>query len=155
MMFLCLAAVLAAAQPVAAQKRGLGLGLVLGEPTGLTAKLWTGGLTALTFGAAWSFRDGGSFHMNGDYLVHHDLTQEARKAVPGAYIAGTPMVYYGVGARLRDEAEDKIGVRLPLGFNFAFKAAPTDFFVELVPIMDLAPQSDFDMNGAIGFRYYF
>ena len=94
-----------------------GLDWVWSWATGLTTKLWTGGLTALTFGAAWSFRDGGSFHLNGDYLVHHDLTQEARKAVSGAYIAGTPMVYYGVGARLRDEAEDKIGVRLPLGFN--------------------------------------
>jgi hypothetical protein len=30
-----------------------------------------------------------------------------------------------------------------------------DFFFELVPILDLAPSTDFGMNAAIGIRYFF
>ncbi len=34
------------------QNRGFGLGIVLGEPTGLSAKLWTGNSNAFDFAAA-------------------------------------------------------------------------------------------------------
>ena len=30
------------AKPITAQDHGFGMGLILGEPTGLSAKLWTG-----------------------------------------------------------------------------------------------------------------
>jgi hypothetical protein len=36
-----------------------------------------------------------------------------------------------------------------------FSNAPVDIFVELVPILNLAPSTDFDFNGGIGARYWF
>ncbi|PJC57853.1 MAG: hypothetical protein CO025_11205, partial [Ignavibacteria bacterium CG_4_9_14_0_2_um_filter_37_13] len=38
------------AKPIAAQDHGFGLGLVVGEPTGLSAKLWTSRINAFDFG---------------------------------------------------------------------------------------------------------
>jgi hypothetical protein len=38
------------AKPITAQDHGFGLGLIFGEPTGLSAKLWTSKDNALDFG---------------------------------------------------------------------------------------------------------
>jgi hypothetical protein len=37
-----------------AQERNFGLGVIVGEPTGLSAKLWTSNTGALDFGLGWS-----------------------------------------------------------------------------------------------------
>jgi hypothetical protein len=36
-----------------------------------------------------------------------------------------------------------------------FADAPVDIFLELVPILDLAPETDFDLGGGIGARFWF
>jgi len=36
--------------PLSAQNRGFGMGLMLGEPTGLSAKAWTSPINAVDFG---------------------------------------------------------------------------------------------------------
>jgi hypothetical protein len=33
--------------------------------------------------------------------------------------------------------------------------APVEIFLEIVPGLDLIPGTDFDLDGAIGARYYF
>jgi hypothetical protein len=43
--------------PVSAQTRTFGLGLVLGRPTALSAKLWVGSTTALDFALGWRYWD--------------------------------------------------------------------------------------------------
>lgn len=42
-------------KPVAAQDHGFGMGIILGEPTGLSAKAWTSNDNAFDFALAWSF----------------------------------------------------------------------------------------------------
>jgi hypothetical protein len=53
------------------------------------------------------------------------------------------------------EDDSKVGVRVPLGMDYLLGTAPLDFFLELVPILDLAPSTDFSLNAAIGIRYFF
>ncbi len=48
-----------------------------------------------------------------------------------------------------------IGIRVPLGLAFLPATAPLEFFLEIVPILDVLPDTDFDINGAIGVRFYF
>ncbi|MEJ2616343.1 MAG: hypothetical protein P8Z35_15410, partial [Ignavibacteriaceae bacterium] len=43
-----------------AQNRNFGLGIILGEPTGLSAKLTVNHINAFDFAAAWSFKDRGN-----------------------------------------------------------------------------------------------
>ena len=106
---------------------GFGVGVIVGEPTGLCAKLWLSRSTAVDAAAAWSFVDEGALHLHADYIVHKfDLIRPSRGALP---------IYYGVGGRL--------------------ERTPVDLFVELVPLLDLAPETEFRMNGSVGVRYFF
>jgi len=56
---------------------------------------------------------------------------------------------------LKDNADDVLGVRIPVGLAYEFANHPFDIFVEIVPILDITPDTDFDFEGAIGARYYF
>ena len=66
-------------------------------------------------------------------------------------------VYFGLGGRVvfREKHDDKVGIRFPLGINYIFDNAPFDAFLEIVPILDLTPDTDFDLEAAIGIRYFF
>ncbi|MBP2681688.1 MAG: hypothetical protein H6Q78_1551, partial [Candidatus Krumholzibacteriota bacterium] len=45
--------------------------------------------------------------------------------------------------------------RVPVGLTYIFDGAPLDIFFEIVPILDLIPDTEFDANAAIGIRFYF
>ena len=49
------------------QDRGFGLGIIVGEPTGVSMKGWLTATTAVDGGLAWSFVKGTSFHIHADY----------------------------------------------------------------------------------------
>lgn len=130
-----------------AQDEGYGLGVILGEPTGISFKAWTGYRTAFVATAAWSFGSEDSLHVHADYLIHSFRLVE----LEDEYLP----FYYGIGFRLKNERDARFGIRLPLGFNYMFKDAPVDIFVEFVPVFDLSPRTDLFFNGGIGVRYYF
>jgi hypothetical protein len=132
---------------------GLGLGIIVGEPTGLSAKAWLSGNTAVDAAAAWSVLGNyQSIHVHADFLVHSfglfDLSP------------GDLPLYYGVGGRVRLAGQEenqkmKIGVRVPVGVSYLFESVPIDLFLELVPLLDLVPSTAFGWNSGVGIRYYF
>ena len=130
-----------------AQSKGIGLGLIVGEPTGISFKYWTGSTTAFDAALAWSFVDEGAFHIHGDYIFHNFTLI----TIP----EGKLPFYYGIGARIKTANDTKLGVRVPLGLAYLFNSAPIDIFLEIVPILDLTPKTDFAINAALGARYYF
>jgi hypothetical protein len=136
-----------------AQDAGFGLGVIVGEPTGLSAKTWLSRRTAVDFAAAWAFSDNGSLHLHSDFLIHRfDLIRIDEGSLP---------LYFGIGGRLRfleDSRGDddvNLGLRIPVGLDYLFEGAPLDAFVEIVPILDLVPDSDVSLNASIGIRYWF
>ena len=132
---------------VSAQDSGFGLGIILGEPTGLSCKIWTTSTTAIDGAAAWSFADESALHLHADYIFHNfSLIDVEQGEVP---------IYFGLGGRVKLEDDSKIGIRIPVGIEYFFEGAPLDLFLELVPILDLAPDTEFEFNGAIGIRYFF
>lgn len=132
---------------LSAQNTGLGVGIILGEPTGLSFKYWTGESTAFDGAIAWSFGKEDALHLHADMLFHNpDLIKVSQGSLP---------VYYGIGARIRLEDKSKLGVRIPVGIAYQFAKAPFDVFLEIVPLLDLVPATDFGLNIAIGVRYYF
>jgi hypothetical protein len=139
--------VMLARSTVRAQNKGFGLGIILGEPTGISGKLWTGYKTAIDGAVAWSFEKESSMHLHGDFL-HHSFNR-------ARVDEGKLLLYYGIGGRVKFEDDSKVGVRIPLGIDCLFAHSPLDFFLEIVPILDLAPKTDFSLNGAIGIRYFF
>ena len=130
---------------IRAQDSGFGIGVILGEPTGLSAKYWLSRSTAADFGVAWSFHD--YMHLHADILMHKfDLINVSKGELP---------VFLGLGCRLLLADDPAIGIRVPLGLDYHFSSAPFDLFLEVVPIMELAPETKFDLNAAIGLRYFF
>jgi hypothetical protein len=130
-----------------AQSSGIGVGLIVGEPTGISGKYWTGNTTAFDAALAWSFVDENAFQIHADYLFHNiRLITISEGKLP---------FYYGIGARLKTANDIKLGVRVPLGLAYLFQNVPIDIFVEVVPILDLIPKTDFQINAALGARYFF
>jgi hypothetical protein len=130
-----------------AQDEGFGLGVLLGEPTGINFKAWTGYRTAIVGTAAWSFGYNNHFQGNIDYIFHDfDLIRLDEEYLP---------VYYGIGFRVITTTDVRMGFRIPLGINYMFKKAPLDIFVELAPVFDIAPKTELLLNGGIGIRYFF
>ena len=144
---LCASVVLLICGTVQGQDSGFGLGIIIGEPTGISVKQWTDSRMAVDAAIAWSFEKEAAFHMHGD-LLYHSFT-------PPKIDHGELAWYYGIGGRVKFEDDSKIGVRVPLGIDYFFGTAPLDFFFEIVPILDLAPSTDFSLNAAIGIRYFF
>ena len=129
------------------QDRGTGLGIIIGEPTGFSFKHWTSSTTAFDAAIAWSFINEGAFHIHADYLLHSFRLIDVPE--------GKLPFYYGIGGRLKTSDKTRLGVRVPLGLAYLFQTAPIDIFLEVVPILDFIPKTDFRINAALGARYYF
>jgi len=132
---------------VFAQDGGLGLGLIFGEPTGLSAKMWTSERTAVDAAIAWSFSTPGWFHVHANFLIHnYDIFTVSTGQLP---------LYYGVGAYTAFSSEFGLGARVPLGLAYQFEGAPVEVFGEFAPGLALLPALGFYFGGGIGVRYFF
>ena len=47
-----------------------GIGVILGNPTGFTAKLWTGEKTAIDASLGYQFGNINSLYLSADFLIH-------------------------------------------------------------------------------------
>ncbi len=146
-----------------AQSSGFGAGIILGEPTGISLKGWISSDRAIDGAIAWSLHENSNFSIHADYLFHNmDLIK------PGK---GQMALYYGPGLRLRtwsghrywrhghwyddDGGRAGLGIRFPVGLAYLPAKGPVDIFLEIVPGLDLVPSTEFDINGALGARYWF
>ena len=146
-----------------------GLGLELGEPTGLTGKYFVSDSGALDFGLGWIYRHyyyGDGLHLYLDYLWHPTS------------LASTPSFelpfYIGVGFRFWDfeycfqgvcgYGGSAMGVRVPLGIAFDFNTAPLDLFFQIVPVIDFLrgdyydryrDRAHFGVDASVGLRFWF
>jgi len=129
-----------------------GLGIILGEPTGISAKYWLSRTSALDFAAAWSFDGDDEFQFHSDYLMHfYDVIHVQEGKLP---------VYFGFGARIKHEKhrhdhDTVFGIRVPVGFSYELSRVPVELFGEFVPVLDIAPDTEGDINIGVGVRYYF
>ncbi len=131
---------------ISAQDSGIGAGLIIGEPTGFSAKYWLSSNDALDAGVAWSMTNNW-FHVHADYLRHFfDVIPVESGKLP---------LYAGIGARIGFGNDIVFGVRIPLGINYLFAEYPIDIFLEVVPGILITPDTKFDMGGGIGVRYWF
>ena len=126
-----------------------GLGITLGVPTGGNGKYFLDKYNALDAGFGWSPDSDNDFHIYADYLYHFYSLINAG--------AGETPIYLGVGTRavFRDKKDNKAGFRFPLGVEHLFRSAPFGVFAEIVPIFNVSPDTEFDMEGVVGARFYF
>jgi len=144
-------AVAVALVSVAVAGSGTGLGVIVGEPTGVSAKFWLSENMAVDAAAAWSVSRHTALHVHADMLYHNaDLLK-----VP----VGELPAYVGIGGRFklagREEGQPVVGVRVPLGLEYLFEPVPIGVFFEVVPVLNVLPRTEFDVNGGLGGRWYF
>ncbi|MFI5351010.1 MAG: hypothetical protein ACHQ2Z_15815 [Elusimicrobiota bacterium] len=139
-----LTAVLLAAGTCASAEgvRELGVGVVLGEPIGGTAKLWLDDALALDVGAGLS--DGnGAFWADG---LWHDWTLLPQPD------AGRLGLYLGAGPQVRTGDDARFGIRTIGGVSFRPKGHPLELFAEAGPLFRFTQGGQVDAVGGVGIR---
>ena len=130
------------------QDNGFGIGVMIGEPTGLSAKYWLNDINALDFGLAYSFvRKNSAVSLHADYLYHAFDVIQSNYRIP---------LYYGFGARLRlvSEGDNALGARGVIGVAWLGHSAPFDVFLEVAPVFNLFPSTSLNLDAALGARLY-
>ena len=122
------------------------IGLLLGEPLGVSAKYWYGERSAIDAAVAWSFTEEGIFEVHADYLLHPLLRTLENGTLP---------VYIGLGPALRIGEDWFLGGRLPIGVQYLFETFPLSIFGEIAPQWQLLPDNEFVLSGGIGIRLAF
>ena len=136
----------------AAGQESFGLGLMVGEPTGFSGKVWHDDVMAFDGGLAWSFSDETDISVHGDVLWHNwRVLAEALDVTRDAQLP----LYYGIGGRLKAGDDARFGVRFVLGASLMFDEAPFDVFFEMAPIMDIVPDTTLRAHAALGCRFWF
>lgn len=133
-------------------EKTIGVGLMVGEPTGFSGKVWWDDIVAFDGGLAWSFADDTDISIHGDVLWHNwDVLTEAFEIERDAELP----LYYGVGVRLSAGDDSRLGIRFVAGASLVFDEAPLDVFFEIAPIMDVAPETTLRAHTVIGVRVWF
>ncbi|MBN2565360.1 MAG: hypothetical protein JXB46_06585 [Candidatus Eisenbacteria bacterium] len=127
-----------------------GLGIMAGEPTGLSLKGWLSDAGAVDAALGWSVGDEDWFYLHADYL-RHGFDMDVQDVDEGTFY------YYGIGARvlLREGHESKLGARVPVGLCYFFEDQNIDVFIELAPVFNLIPETTLGLSGGIGARFWF
>ena len=128
-------------------RRGFGVGVIVIEPTGVSVKGWLDNNSAANLAVGWP-KDATHIHL--DYVFHNFSAVRVDD--------GDLALYMGIGGRLKlwdDSAkDDEVAVRIPLGVDYMFEGGRLDLFLEVVPALVVAPNSDFDVNAALGVRFF-
>lgn len=140
-------AVSSASFAVAAQPKSVSIGVILGQPTGLSAKLWLNQTSAVDLAAAWNFLPVGTLYVQADYLYHiYHLFGVNKGKLP---------LYFGVGGTFSLQPTPTIGIRVPVGVEYLFPNAPIDLFLEIGLGISLYPATQVQGSGGVGVRYTF
>ena len=147
-----------------------GLGLELGEPTGLNGKLFVTPNQALDFGIGslgYAYRyygDTAGIHLYLDYLWH-PVTLAKTEAFELPFYVGIGGRFWEFGyacdARGNNCVDASgIGARVPVGISFDFNNVPLDIFIQLVPTLDFFHNYTnhdvgLDVDFSVGIRYWF
>jgi len=127
----------------------LGLGFMLGEPTGANLKYWLSDVSALDAAVGVSLDQDANFACHADYLYHfHDVVplEEDRLSI---YLGGGPRF------KARNNRDDFFGVRTIVGVAYVFRDVPMDIFLEAGPIFDVSPDFELRFTAGVGARYWF
>jgi hypothetical protein len=130
----------------ARQGGNFGAGIIAGNPSGLSGKLWLNETNALDFIAGFSIIDD-YMSLNADYVWHEfGLIPVSRGQLP---------LYYGMGVWTSVSDNPSVGARGIVGLEYLFPSAPLDVFLEIGPSASILPSTGFGIDGGLGMRFFF
>lgn len=134
-----------------ARGEALGLGIILGSPTGFNLNLPLAEERAFDVQVGWAPN---SQHLNMTYQIWQNRAFNADGLIFDWY--------YGVGLhyffRERSRAGDRrdVGMRIPFGLAHQLRDFPAiDFFGEVGPTMNFIEQTSFRLDFGVGVRFHF
>ena len=129
-------------------KHEIGLGFVLGNPCGLSAKMWTTQRTSVAATAGYQFWGIDHIYMSADFLVHPWILPHEEDLIH---------IYMGAGLGIGFHSDLGVDVRVPFGLSLYPDSGPLEIFTELVPALDLVGPDGVKMRfiGYLGTRWYF
>jgi hypothetical protein len=133
---------------------GVGVGVSLIGPTGVTSKLWISDRQAIQ--AATTFSVGefqSSWLLQADFLFHNFGSLDIEQGLLALYV-GPGFRFRIVSSTGTSNPNDEFAVRVPIGLTYVLDNAPVDLFIEMAPEVVLTAPNEFSFGGAIGFRYY-
>lgn len=155
-------AVLLAAQsldpsPGAAQSdRDFGLGLIIGDPTGVSMKGFLSEDTAIDGAVGIELIGGDDLHVHADFLWHFDIKQWSSARLDLYLGVGPTLGFHdGGGKGHDDDGHLHLGARGPFGLAVTFNPARFDVFLEVAAKLHLIDKVRFGLDAAIGGRYWF
>jgi hypothetical protein len=136
--------------------QNLGLGVIVGSPSGLSLKYILSRQSAFSAHAGWSFIGDKGIHLTGDYQYLFPMVFETAEGKSISDV--TP--YIAAGGRFRwkedeetEESEFHLGLRIGGGAEYFISRF--GIFLEVVPVVNLIPGTDIDLEGGLGFLFYF
>lgn len=144
--------------------KSFGVGLMVGAPSGLSAKYYLDAPLAIAFGLGSSHyghhAHGSRYHNDGVHL-HADVLWHPVVLTRGRSFQ-LPL-YLGVGAQVRNHGNHDVnddhshlGARVPFGVAMDFNRVPLDIFFELAFAIDVIGHDNHSyVTGSLGARYYF
>lgn len=130
------------------------LGIILGSTSGLSFKDEIGSDRAIGAALSYSIQGKYGLSLHADYLFNR-IRQFSFSQLSPVFL------YYGLGARTlnirtgTDEGSTRIGVRGPVGVHYRTTGPNLEFFGEVVPIVDLTPSSQINVDVGLGVRVIF
>ncbi|MCC6397837.1 MAG: hypothetical protein IT282_12530 [Bacteroidetes bacterium] len=155
---LCVAVAVVALAPVGRAQERFGIGLMIGDPSGISWKYHLRSANALSGLVGFSPFD--------RFRIHVDYLWEARP-----FDQPSLSLWYGVGGAVgfgraqylvkhnRDTyvtrtASMGVGIRMVGAFNFAVPRSPVELGLELAPILIIGPDTGVGVDGGIYVRFY-
>jgi len=133
--------------PARAESGAFGLGLIVGQPTGLTGAYELSDRTAIDAALGLAIFDDRDFYVHVEFLWYLPTLLRGDGVELSAYL--------GIGGFLVTHDDPVIGARAPFGLSLDFSAAPLQLFLEASVLLSVVPDFHGDVRGAAGFRYYF
>lgn len=136
-------------------KGTLGVGIIIGEPVGVSGRLYLKDDQAVQAAVGAAFI-GGGIQVHADYAFHPYVLQSRDSFVLATYIGpGARFIQYNNG---RDDSFVALGLRAVGGLLFDFKN-PLDAFVEVAGVLEYGfadgEGAGLALNAGAGVRYYF
>jgi len=134
---------------IQAQEKPFGVGIILGEPTGISGEYRLDESNSINIGIAYSlFTNINKFSIHVDFVNHIFQFGEAKLEFP---------LYYGFGFRWRvkNGVEPGLGVRGVAGLKWISADFPIAGFLEISPVFELFPETKLGFDAGLGVRYYF
>jgi hypothetical protein len=142
---------------VSSAQRNFGLGIVLGDPTGITAKYVLSSANALD--TTFSFGSGNKFYLHGSWLWLKPNQFNMDRYPVSLYFGIGPRLInhdHGHGHRHDDHSDDfHLAARAPIGLRMNFADPLIELFGEIAIAMDVIPKMEVDFDFGIGARFYF